>query len=279
MKGEQKSFRTRDGVDIFLQIREVGSKKWLICTHGIGEHSNRHQYLTDLLGQHYNILYYDLRGHGKSGGERAWVNNFGDLMLDLKEIVNYLEEEYRMEEYVLFGHSMGGLITAGFLQRYVDKHLYPSKVFINAPPAGFCGILGNIIGFMSEGFLASLAGMEKGIYLGKLVDQDYLSHDPNVKEDYNNDKLNCIKLNTKLLLGMIHNSRLTFSHPINPQCKAFCTVGSEDKIVDPIALKNYFNEVEKKFHFKIIDGSYHEIHNEISRFKNPYFEHIKDSLA
>ena len=69
----------KDGVELHAKIQETGSPIWLIHTHGIGEHLDRHQYLTDLFGKDFNIFQYDLRGHGRSLGPSAYVEETAGL--------------------------------------------------------------------------------------------------------------------------------------------------------------------------------------------------------
>ena len=86
---ETKNLKMRDGVNIYMQVKEIGSPYWVISIHGVGEHLNRHQYISELLGQDFNILQFDLRGHGKSGGKRAYVDSFKDYYEDLFEILEF----------------------------------------------------------------------------------------------------------------------------------------------------------------------------------------------
>jgi alpha-beta hydrolase superfamily lysophospholipase len=50
-----------------------------------------------------------------------------------------------MTRYVLFGHSMGGLITCSYIQNYVEEDNYPERLIVNAPPTGAEGLLGTLV--------------------------------------------------------------------------------------------------------------------------------------
>ena len=69
-----------------------------------------------------------------------------------------------------------------------------------------------------------------------------------------------------------------FSSAIHPKCPAFVTVGSEDKVVHANSLIDYFNLIEKDFDLKVFEGAYHEIHNEIEKYRKPYFTHMKNTI-
>ena len=276
---DYKYLKTTDGKELHLEISEKGKKSWLIVTHGIGEHLERHGYIGDVFGDHFNILKYDLRGHGRSqGSKRGYISDFNLFYSDLNEVINFLKNSYKMEEYCLFGHSMGALITAGFMQTTVSDDLYPKAVYLNAPPAGFPGALGEVMNFSPLSIVEKIAGLPFSIKMGGLVDLEYLSHDPRVKEDYITDEFNILKPHSKLVFELVKASKKTFSKPIRIKCPAFCSYGTEDKIVHVGQLENYLNIIDKNFKVKSFKGAYHEIHNEIEKYRIPYFEFLKESL-
>ena len=278
MNGEKKIIKMQDDVNIHAEIHESSKNRWLVVTHGIGEHLGRHRnYILDLFSSNYNVAFYDLRGHGQSEGKKAWIEDFKIFYKDLNSIVDFLKKEYRLEKLNLFGHSMGGLITAGYIQQG-DCSISPEKVFINAPPAGIPGVLGKVVDFVKTPWLKKLSEKQEGVYLKGLVDLKQLSHDQTVRENYVADDLCQLSLNTSLLLQMIKESREVFSKPFDFNGEVFCSVGSSDKIVSAQSLVEYFSFIDKSVRFKLIEGSFHETHNEVNRYRDPYLEFLKTSL-
>ncbi|WP_290733138.1 alpha/beta fold hydrolase [Halobacteriovorax sp. JY17] len=276
---DYKFLKTIDGKELHLEVSESGKKKWLIVTHGIGEHLNRHSYIDELFGNSFNILKYDIRGHGRSqGGKRGYVEDFSLFFSDLKEVILFLKKSYKMESFCLFGHSMGALITAGYMQTLADEENYPDAVFLNAPPAGFPGALGELMNISPIGFVQKLAGMPFSIKLGGLVDLNYLSHDSRVKEKYIEDEFNILKPHSKLLFEMVKASKEVFSKPLRITCPSFVSYGTEDRVVSIGQLKHYLSMVDKSFKVQPIEDAYHETHNEIEKYRTPYFEFLKESL-
>lgn len=272
---DKKFLKMRDGTEIYVQVKESGSPVWIISTHGIAEHMDRHKYLPELFGHDFNILQYDLRGHGKSTGKRAWVEDFSLYMGDLQEIVTYLKEKFRMDRYVLFGHSMGALIVSAFVQRYADEQAYPERIILSSPPCGADGVLGAMVKVLPTGFFKTISLLPFSVPIGGLVDFKYLSHDPRVKEDYIKDPLNSVKIESKLVFELMKEAKLTFSRPLRSKCPSYVSVGSADRIVGTKDLIDFFTNVDKSFMLKVFDGAYHEIHNEIEKYRKPYFEHLK----
>ena len=137
MLPEIKELELRDGIKLKLSLMEAGHSKWLIVTHGLGEHRQRYQFIYELFSQHFNICTYDLRGHGESTGKRAYIKDFNEFTRDLDQVLDFLELNYTMEKFSLFGHSMGGLITASFIQQNHKSKRYPEKVFLSSPAAKY----------------------------------------------------------------------------------------------------------------------------------------------
>jgi alpha-beta hydrolase superfamily lysophospholipase len=272
---DHKFIKMKDGTELSVLIKEMGSPVWIIATHGIGEHMGRHKYIPELFGHDFNIFQYDLRGHGRSTGRRAWVSDFSLYMEDLKEIVRFLSEKYRMQKFVLFGHSMGALITANFMQNYVEEELYPTRIVLNAPPCGAAGILGQVIKILPLQFFKGACELPVSMPLSGLVDLAYLSHDPRVKDDYIHDNLNALKLESKLLFELMKTGVDTVSRPLRSKCPSFVSVGSEDRVIGKDDLVKYFSEVDKSFKLTVFDGAYHEIHNEIEKYRKSYFDYLK----
>lgn len=273
---DKKFVKMRDGAELYVQIKETGSPVWIVATHGIGEHMGRHKYIPELFGHDFNIFQYDLRGHGRSTGKRAYISDFALYMEDLKEIIRFLEEKYRMDRYILFGHSMGALITCAFMQNFVEDARYPERVVVNAPPCGADGLLGKIIKILPTGFFKVASEIPYSLAISGLVDLSYLSHDPRTKDDYLKDELNSVKLHSKLLLELMKTAQATFSRPIRSKCPSFATVGGSDRVIGAPDVIEYFTNVDKSFNFKVFDGAYHEIHNEIEKYRKPYFDHLKN---
>jgi acylglycerol lipase len=278
MNNEDRDIISFDGTILKCLIRETGSNKWLIVTHGLGEHSERHEYLLKLFSQNFNIAIYDLRGHGKSGGRPAYVEDFGHFSRDLQAVINYLRKDFSMTNYTLFGHSMGGLITASYVQNYAAKDFYPEKVFLSSPAVGAPGVMGVLMANSPRFVLDSLTKVPS-VPLQKVLNLRKLSHDGRVYESYVKDELNHLKIHSKLFLELLKEARDVFSRPLRVRCPLYVSIGTGDVLVHPKLIVNYFKSVEKSAQLKVIDEGYHELHNEIDKYKKPYLNFLRQSLT
>jgi alpha-beta hydrolase superfamily lysophospholipase len=278
MNNEYRDIISFDGTLLRCLIRETGNARWLIVTHGLGEHLERHEYLLKLFSANFNIAIYDLRGHGKSGGRRGWVEDFNHFLSDLQAVVNFLRKDFSMTSYTLFGHSMGGLITASYLQNRAQKDFYPEKVFLSSPAVAGPGVQGQLFS-LAPMFVFNALVKIPTIPLQGVLDLKRLSHDGRVYESYIKDDLNQLKIHSKLFFEILKTGRDVFSRPLRSDCPLFVAIGSEDGLVHPKLAIAYFKKVEKSAQLKVIDGGYHELHNEIEKFRKPYFNFLRHSLT
>ncbi len=278
MNNEYRDIISFDGTLLKCLIRETGSNKWLIVTHGLGEHLGRHEFILKLFSANYNIAIYDLRGHGRSGGKRAWVNDFHDFMKDLQSVIDFLKKDFSMTNYTLFGHSMGGLITAAYLQNMASKDFYPDKVFLSSPAVAGPGVMGHAFALAPMILFDGLTKVPT-LPLQGILDLKKLSHDSRIYESYIKDELVQLKVHSKLFFEILKMGRDVFSRPLRAECPLFVSIGTDDALVHPKLLINYFRDVEKSAQLKIIEGGYHELHNEVEKYRKPYLNFLRQSLT
>ena len=272
-------FLTSDSIQLRVRIVDSNSPVWLIVTHGIAEHLGRHEYLSELFGQDFNILFYDLRGHGKSCGRRVYVESFAHYYRDLEEIILMLKEKYSMGRFALFGHSMGATITCGYIQNQASRTLCPEKVFLCSPAIGITGNLRPLVEYLPTSIFKWAASCPISVETGKLVDIRNLSHNSKVCDDYCSDKLNSLQIHTKLILELAIAMKTVFSRSLRFKGLGYCAYGTGDKIACPDATKNYFQKFEHRMELQSYNGAYHELHNETPGYRKDYFDFLKKSLG
>ncbi|MCL6452385.1 MAG: lysophospholipase [Alicyclobacillus sp.] len=88
-----------------------------VMVHGLGEFCDRYAWVADrLVDEGYAVLAFDLPGHGRTPGRRGHVDRFDAFLDALADVLSGAAETYPGVPIVLFGHSMGGLVIARFLQ-------------------------------------------------------------------------------------------------------------------------------------------------------------------
>jgi alpha-beta hydrolase superfamily lysophospholipase len=87
----------------------------LVIVHGFGEHCGRYRHLVDyLVPRGFAIYGFDLRGHGRSEGQRGAINSWDEFREDVARFLHLVREAQPDSPLFLMGHSMGGLIVSNY---------------------------------------------------------------------------------------------------------------------------------------------------------------------
>ena len=90
----------------FLIKNENKSNKWVIAVHGYtSQGTYMASYAQNFYDMGYNIIIPDLRGHGKS--EVTYIGMGWDERFDIIDLINYINDNFKDSQIVLFGVSMG----------------------------------------------------------------------------------------------------------------------------------------------------------------------------
>ena len=94
----------------------------VLIAHGLGEHSGRYRHVAQALCEVGFACYgIDHRGHGKSGGLRAYLPDVAYAVQDLAQLSEMVQASHAGKPLLLFGHSMGSLIGLEYALQYQDR--------------------------------------------------------------------------------------------------------------------------------------------------------------
>ena len=138
---QEGTFEGHDGLDLFEQswiAEDQLLRGVVIIVHGLGEHSGEYEHVVErLVPAGFAISGFDLRGHGRSPGKRAFIHSWDDYRQDLRAFLNLINAERPDLPRFLLGHSLGGIIVLDYALRSPDDL---QGVVAIAPAIGNLGI-------------------------------------------------------------------------------------------------------------------------------------------
>lgn len=140
MRHETGTFQGHGGVGLFRQSwRPQGeARASVVNLHGLGDHSGLHRLLVEHLVSRDMVVHScDLRGHGRSGGQRAYLDSWADYRGDVAGLLRIVRRDDSALPLFLVGNSLGGLIALEYALHAPDGL---SGVVAVAPPLGKVGV-------------------------------------------------------------------------------------------------------------------------------------------
>lgn len=247
------TYTTPDGLALYTRTwaPDGEPQRGLLIVHGLGEHCGRWDHVARFFADRgYAVAAFDLRGHGESEGTRAYVGSFRDFVDDVQGIVE--SGLVRTDiPWVLYGHSLGGLIGAYYL---AEDRPHPDAAVLSAP-----ALEADVPGALRVA--AQLLGrVTPKLAMANSISGEQLSRDEAVGEAYFADSLVYTKATTRL--GMETFAAQDRSHKVigNIDTPTLVIHGGDDPLVPPSASAPLaaVDSVERK----VYPGLRHEMHNE-----------------
>jgi alpha-beta hydrolase superfamily lysophospholipase len=261
-------FEGDDGLELFFQTwtsKEPGTKAGtLVITHGISEHSECYAPTAEgLVRRGWNVIAWDLRGHGRSDGKRGFVGDFVHYVRDLGYFLQHLDKTGRLSgPFALIGHSMGGLITLRHLIDGAAAGPQPQAVVLSSPLLGLSlavPAVKDMAARLMNRILPSLTMKSELRY-------EDLTRDPERLPGYGQDPLRHDKISPSLYLGMLANIDYVKMNADRIDVPILIQAAGQERIVSLSGIREFLPVIgsnDKKL--TVYDESYHEIYNDLDR--------------
>ena len=115
IRGRPAKVVSHDGTR--LHVEELGEGPCLVFAHGFSLTQDAWHYQRRDLPGRYRCVFYDQRGHGRSGRPRKHDYSLQALAGDLKAVLDWTGEE----RVVVVAHSMGGIATLQFAEQSPEE--------------------------------------------------------------------------------------------------------------------------------------------------------------
>jgi acylglycerol lipase len=116
-KPSEETFAGVKGLKIFFRAwRPAGKPKAVVVIcHGVNSHGGQHAWTAgQLIADGYAVYAIDLRGRGKSEGERFYVEDVADYVSDVSELIKIAKQRDPGLPVFLLGHSAGGVVACTY---------------------------------------------------------------------------------------------------------------------------------------------------------------------
>ncbi len=258
----------------------------VLLVHGLGEHVQRYAWLAaQLNASGWNVVGYDLRGHGRSGGRRGGMPAADTMLCDLGAMVDrvrrgqpgQLGQPGQPGQLVLLGHSMGGLIAARFvaeaLQAAPAAWSRPVDALVLSSPALDAG-------------MSTLQKLQLGLGSRLLPDlavnnglkPAWISRNTSVVQTYVNDPLIHDRITPRLARFIVDGGRFVIGQAPHWATPTLLLWAGADRCVAPSGSAAFMAAApDSAAQGRCFDGLYHEIFNEPQR--DEVFNHLAGWLA
>ena len=111
---DEETFEGIGGLKIFTRSwrPEGRARGVVVLVHGFKSHSGLYEWpATQLAQRGFSVYALDLRGHGRSEGERLYVDKFSEYVSDLDQLVTIAKSRDADLPTFVLGHSAGGVVA------------------------------------------------------------------------------------------------------------------------------------------------------------------------
>jgi alpha-beta hydrolase superfamily lysophospholipase len=256
-----KTFAGAGGLSLFRQTwRPSGaSRAALINIHGLGDHSGLYPTVVEhFTGRGFTVHAMDLRGNGRSDGQRAYVERWEEYREDLACFVALVREEEADRPVFLLGNSLGGLIVLD----YAIHHPVGLRGIIAASPP--LGRLGVPVALLALGRVLSRLWPRFSMRTG--MDLSGLARDPAVAQTVLADPLfhrvGTARLSTEVMAAI---ARVQAAAPRFP-LPLLVLHGSSDRMVPPEGSREFVARVgHPDRELREYAGAYHVLFADVDR--------------
>ena len=286
------SFTAKDGTDIqYYKWTPAATiiKGVVQISHGIGEHAGRYDHFAEILQEEGFVVFAnDHRAHGHSVKSRKLLvvyegdDYFNDAVKDMRKLTKIIKKEYPSEKIILFGHSMGSLLS----RQYVTKYGKDLHALILSGTASFMRVLGSI-GLIGTKIIRTFSGRRKSNAVLKNLffsefnkkfkpnrtQVDWISRDKHQVDIFEADPLRIENFSLSVIEDVIKGSKKinnyeTFKNTPN-DVPVYLFSGDQDPLGEMgkgvIKVAKKFKKAGNDVTLKLYKGGRHEMLNEINK--------------
>jgi acylglycerol lipase len=256
----EETFAGVGGLQIFTRSwRPDGKARGVVViVHGFNSHSGQYLWVADQLVANGLAVYaLDLRGRGKSDGERFWVEKFSDYLSDVDTLVDMAKSREPGLPVFVLGHSAGGVISSVYALEHQAKiaGLICESFAFQVPAPDF-----------ALAVIKGLSHIAPHAHVLKLPNEGF-SRDPKVVQAMNDDPLIAHEVQpTHTVAEMVRaDERLKKEFPLIT-LPVLILHGTDDKVTRPGGSQIFYdNAGSTDKTLKLYEGHVHDLLNDVDK--------------
>jgi acylglycerol lipase len=256
----EETFDGVGGLGIFLRSwrPEGNPRAVVVICHGVNSHGGQYVWAAEqFVARGFAVYALDLRGRGKSEGERFYVENVSEYVSDVAGAITIAKSRHPGTPVFLLGHSAGGVVSSV----YVLEHQAELAGFIcesfafQVPAPGFA--------------LAAIKGLSHiapRLPALTLKNEDF-SRDPKAVETLNSDPLIAHEVQPAITVAALvrADERLREEFPLIT-LPVLIMHGTDDKATVCHGSEFFYQTAGSQDKtLKLYEGHYHDLLNDIGK--------------
>jgi alpha-beta hydrolase superfamily lysophospholipase len=248
------------GARIFVRSWKPASKPRavVVICHGVNSHGGQYLWAAEqLVAGGFAAYALDLRGRGKSDGERFYVENVADYVSDVAAVVKLAKSREPGLPVFLLGHSAGGVVSCTYTLEHQGElaGLICESFAFRVPAPGF-----------ALAIIKGLSHVAPRLPVLKLKNKDF-SRDPRAVQALNDDPLTANEVQPAMTVAALvrADERLEkeFPHITLP---LFILHGTVDKATVPSGSQFFYDTAGSRDKtLKLYEGHFHDLLNDYGK--------------
>jgi acylglycerol lipase len=256
----EETFKGTGGVEIFFRSWRPASKPRavVVICHGVNSHSGQYLWAAEqFVAAGHAVYALDLRGRGKSGGARFYVDKVSDYVSDVAALVKLAKSREPGLPVFLLGHSAGGVVSCTYAldsQAELAGLICESLAFrVPAPNFALAVIKG-------------LSRIAPRLPVLKLKNEDF-SRDPKAVQALNADPLTANEVQpAKTVAALVRADERLEKNFQNITLPVFILHGTQDRATVPSGSQFFYDTVGSQDKtLKLYEGHFHDLLNDVDK--------------
>ena len=256
----EEKIESTKGIRIIVHswLPESTPRAVVVICHGVNSHGGQYGWVGEQFASSGLVTYaLDLRGRGKSDGERFYVEDVADYVSDVATTIALAKSRHSGLPLFLLGHSAGGVVGSTYV---LDNQ------------AGLAGFICESFAFQvpAPGFaLAAIKGISHiapRLPVLKLKNEDF-SRDPKAVETLNSDPLTASEIQPAATVAALvrADERLKEEFP-RITLPVLIMHGTDDKATVCHGSQFFYDTAGSKDKtLKLYEGHYHDLFNDLGK--------------